>query len=374
MAVPGQGEAGQGIRGRVAPRDAPPLQLAGTVVALYALAAAIWIVYEAQEAIDADSGPTYSFKALYDPREFLPVTAQFAYEWAFLVAALLVGLLALGRRRVARGGLALLAALLIGLGLRELIGIMASEQYRDALTDVGYGKALLTFRFAGLALGCVLWAVVVRTRAAAGTAAHPPLPAQPPYPAAPPPYPAAPPPGPADAPPPPAYAPYAPYGAYAPPPPAGRRPRRPGLVLAGVALLLSGLNALGWLIYWLTRDDVIFLDAYGDGRDLGDFFRNAVDSSHGSAYPYTFHYLAMMAAALLIGVLLLSGNRTARGAGLALAPVSLYLDLRGLVPGFDDGFDAYFDSTVGTWALLTTCATIVLAAGAAVALLATREE
>ncbi|MEI5102133.1 hypothetical protein RB200_31025 [Streptomyces sp. PmtG] len=367
MAVWGQDGAVDGRRGRAAPRDAPALQLAGTALLLYALAAMIWIVYEVNDVLDLYDD-RISFKALYDPREFLLPVAQTPHDWAFLVAALLVGALALGRRRLARGGLALLAALLLGLGLRELIGIMASDRYRDQITEFDYGNALLTFRLVGIVLACVLLTVVARTRGAAPGTANPPWPEPPSYPAAPPPHHPA-------APPPPAYAPHAPYGdSYGPPPGAGRR-TRPGLVVAGLALALCGVNALGWLIYTLTRDEIYFLGGTYDGdAGVGDFFRTAVDASHGLSLPYTFYNVAMIASTLLVGALLLSGRLGARGAGLALALVSVYVDVRSLVPGFDEGFDAYFDSTVGTWALWTTSATTALATVAAVALLATPED
>ncbi|MGA4840141.1 hypothetical protein [Streptomyces sp. G45] len=359
----------------MAPHHAPTLQLAGAGVLLYALAAVSWIVYETQDIADTDE--RVSFKALYDPRQLLPLQAQTQYDWAFLAAAAVVGALALGRLRAARGALALLAAVLLGLGVRELIGLMASDRYRDMITEIGYGKALLTFRIAGLVLACLLWAAVARTRQAAGGApAHPAAPPRPPYPAA-----AG---HPADAPPPPAYAPYPTYPPYpshgpygAPPHGGGPRPVRPGPVVAGLALLLCGVNGLGWLIYTLTRDEIYFIGlsgGYGQDNDAGEFFRTAFDASHGHPLPYTFYYLAVIVLPLAVGALLLGGHRAARGAGVVLALVLVYLDLRGLVPGFDDGFDPYVNTTVGTWALWTSAATILLGAVAALALLSTRTE
>ncbi|GGR72044.1 hypothetical protein GCM10010252_08160 [Streptomyces aureoverticillatus] len=363
MAAWGQGGtgagagAGHGIRGRVAPRDAPALQWAGAAVLLYALVAVVWIGYEAQEATGGSSSgysyttySGYSFKALYDPRESLTLVAQTHYDWAFLVAALVVGALALGRRRVARGGLALLAALLICLCLREVVGLMASDEYGDRLTEIGYGKALLTFRFTGLVLGCVLWAVVARTRGTASGTPTPPLQTAPAYPAAPP-HPAY-----NDAPPPPAYAPY--NVPYAPPPGTGRRVR-PGFVAAGVALLLCGGIALGWLIYILSQDNVYFMGGAPDDG-AGEFFRAVADASRGFPLPHAFYNLFMVVAPLLVAVLLLAGRPAARGAALALACVSTYFDVRALVPAFDDGFDQYWDSTVGTLGILTPFVTIPL--------------
>ncbi|WP_037664638.1 hypothetical protein, partial [Streptomyces aurantiacus] len=198
----------------------------------------------------------------------------------------------------------------------------------------------------------------------------PPPQAAPPYADAPPyPY--------ADAPPPPAYAPYGvPYG---PRPVTGRRVRPgfvaagPGFVAAGVALLLCGAIALGWLIYILTQDDVYFMGATpGDGAS--EFFRAAVDASKGLPLPHTFYTLVMVVAPLLVGVLLLAGRPAARGAALALAFASTYFDVRALVPAFDDGFDHYWDSTVGTLSILTPFATIPLQIVVVIALLATQAD
>ncbi|GHC70069.1 hypothetical protein [Streptomyces flavofungini] len=362
MAVLGQGGAGQGIpgqylRGRVAPRDAPALQWIGAAVLLYALTATIWITYEAQDAVD-NSLSRFTFKALYDPRQFLTPVAQTHYDWGFLVAAVVVGALALGRRRVARGGLALLATLLICLGLRELIGLMASDEYGDLITEIGYGKALLTFRFTGVALGCAMWAVVARTHGSADGA-----PAAPAYPAHPPqsPY--------ADAPPPPAYA---PHGDLHNPRPGTDR-HRPAFVAAGIALLLSGAIEVSWLIYTLTQDEVYFIGSM-PGADAGDFFRAAVDASRGLPLPQPFYTLALVVAPLLVGLLLLAGRTGARGAALTLALVSTYFDIRTLVPAFDDGFDLYWDTTVGTLLILTPFATIPLQAVVVIAMLRAAQD
>ncbi|MFD9071019.1 hypothetical protein [Streptomyces lasiicapitis] len=366
MAVWGQGGAGagQGIPGRVAPRDAPALQWTGAAVLLYALVATVWIGYEAKEATDGPSTSYtrysgYSFKALYDPRESLTLVAQTHHDWAFLAAALVVGALALGRRRVARGGLALLAALLICLGLREVIGLMASDEYGDLITEIGYGKALLTFRFTGIALGCAIWAAVARTRGPAH--ATPPPMAAPAYPPRSP-Y--------ADAPPPPAYAPYG--DLYTPPPVAGRR-ARPAFVVSGVALLLSGAIEVGWLIYTLTRDHIYFIGS-GQDSDGGDFLRAAVDASRGIPLPQALLAVSGGAAPLLSGAGSPAAPPPARGAALALALASIYFDVRTLVPAFDDGFDMYWDSTVGTLSILTPFATIPLQLVVVIALLMTPED
>ncbi|MFH9073745.1 hypothetical protein [Streptomyces alboflavus] len=354
--IPGQGSWGQGFRGRVAPHDAPALQWTGAAVLLYALTATIWIGHEANEAVDAPYS-RFSFKALYDPRQFLTPVAQTHYDWAFLVTAVVVGALALGRLRVARGGLALVAALLICLCLREVVGLMASDEYGDRITEIGYGKALLTFRFTGIALGCAIWAAVARTRDRTdGTPppAHPPAPPHPPY---------------ADAPPPPSYAPYGDLYSARP----GANVRRPAFVASGIALLLSGAIEVSWLIYSLNRDHVYFIGSR-PGSDAGDFFRAAVDASRGFPLPQAFYALALVAAPLLVGALLLAGRPAARGAALALALASTYFDIRTLVPAFDDGFDLYWDSTLGTLTILTPFVTLPLQALVVIALLGARED
>ncbi|MEV8016633.1 hypothetical protein AB0O76_09840 [Streptomyces sp. NPDC086554] len=367
MAMLSQGSTAQATRSRVYGADGPAYLRMGGAVILYALAAAGWIAYETSQR-GQDEGDF--FKALWDPRAGLVPWAQTPNDWALITAALVAGALALGRRRVARGALMLLAVVLIGLSLRELVGLAVSDGYRSMFDQLDYGTWLIVFRVAGLIVGTGVLIEMVR----AGRLAGGPQPIG---------------------------APHAGYGApnagygtpyaaphdatpgghgpagYGPPIP-GYRPAttRPGFIAAGVSLLLCGAAAFGWLVYRLTRSEVYLVGGtYGGNTSAEDFFRNVVDASHGPSIPYTFHTIAMVMAPLLVGIFLLRGFAAARGAALTLAFISLYLDVRGLVPVFADGqFDAYFDSTVGTLALLTTFLTVPLMIVAVVTLLRTPEE
>ncbi|MFE0099656.1 proline-rich domain-containing protein [Streptomyces sp. NPDC059009] len=367
MAMVGHGTTGQGSAGGLADAASAPAYLrTGTFVALYALASAAWIGYEIDER-HQDAGDF--FKALWDPRGELIPWAQTPNDWAMIATGLVVGALALARRRVARGAMMLLAVALIFLSLRELVGLAASDTYRELMTGIDYGKTLIAFRVAGLLLGIAVLAEMARV----GRRPLPPFgaPQQQPYGYG---YPSYGAPAPQDG--------YGPaYGSPVPPPMPGHRPHpgnaRPGAVAAGVCLLLMGAAALGWLIYRLTQDSVYLVGGSytADGSDAGDFFRNVVDASHGPSVPYTFHTVALVVAPLLVGILLLQRRPAARGAALALAFMALYIDIRGLVPVFAEGeWDAYFDTTVGTLALLTSFFTALMEAVVIVTLPRVPEE
>ncbi|MGH4034199.1 hypothetical protein ACQB60_35375 [Actinomycetota bacterium Odt1-20B] len=366
MAIPSHGTVGQGSGvGRADAAGAPAYLRMGTVVILYALAATVWTAYEIN---DYDvQGEGHFFKSLWDPRAGIVPMAQTPYDWAMVATALVAGALALGRRRVARGALMLFAVALLWLALRDLIGLSASDTYRELVTASDYGKGFIAVRVTGLVIGIAVLAEMAR----AGRRPLPPFGApQQQYGYG---YPAA-------------YGAPAPYDGYGPggqvPPPPGYLPHpggpRPGAVAAGVCLLLMGLTALGWLIYRLTRHSVYLTGTtYGGGTDsdAGDFFRNLVDASHGPSDPYVFYSVALVAAPLLIGTVLLQRRPAARGAALALAFMALYIDVRGLVPVFDEGhWDAYFDTTVGALALLTSFFTAFLEVVVIVTLLRVPEE
>ncbi|MDG4865343.1 hypothetical protein P8605_45085, partial [Streptomyces sp. T-3] len=153
----------QGIRGAGPARARAGAEGAylrmGAAVMLYAIAAAGWIGYELNEA---GSGSGSFFEALYDPRAQVTPWAQTPHDWALIAAALVCGGLALARRQVARGALMLLAVLLIGLSLRELVGLAVSPEYRQVLENLSYGRLLVVFRVAGLVVGVAVLVEMAR--------------------------------------------------------------------------------------------------------------------------------------------------------------------------------------------------------------------
>ncbi|MFH8607678.1 hypothetical protein ACH4D5_09350 [Streptomyces sp. NPDC018029] len=323
---------------RAGPESSAAYLRTGLAVGLYAVAGAGWLGYEV-EASGADAGDFLT--ALYDPRAPLTPWALTPHDWALLAAALVFGGLAFARRRVARGALTLLAVLLIGLALRELVGLAVSSDHRAVLERSHYGQLLSAFRATGLLVGVAT--LIAMTRA--GRRSLIPK-SYVPY----------------DAPP-------APYSAYGPLPTAARR----RLTVAGACLLLSGAVAVAWLIHRLTRAQVFLVGGSPDAG-VGGFFRDAVDASYSTSIPYTFHTVAFALAPLAVGALLVAGRPAGRGAGLALAFVLLYVDGRGLYAFVaDDALDLYFDSTLGTLAVLSTAVTTVLSLVTAAVLLGAEE-
>ncbi|WP_306332677.1 hypothetical protein [Streptomyces sp. KL118A] len=280
----------------------------GVAVGLYAVAAAGWIGYEAENR-GADGGDF--FTALYDPRIPFTPYAQTPHDWALITAALVFGGIAVARRRVARGALTFLAVMLIALSLRELVGLAISSDYRAVLERSEYGQFLIGFRVLGLLVGAAT--LIGMTRAGRRQV----IPRS-----------------------------YAPHTARH--------------TAAGVCLALSGAVAVAWLVYRLTRAQVFLVGGSPDAG-VGGFFRDVVDASYSTSIPYSFHTVAFALAPLLVGAALLAGRPAGRGAGLALAFVLLYLDGRGLYAYVADGaVEQYFDSTLGTLAVLSTVCTAVL--------------
>ncbi|MCX4669297.1 hypothetical protein OG453_21910 [Streptomyces sp. NBC_01381] len=341
MALLNQGVR-QGSPGRAGPDTAPAYLRMGAAVALYATAAAGFIGYEIDQG-GADG--TDFLKSLYDPRTPLTPWAQTPQDWALIATALVFGGIALARRRVARGALMLLAVILIGLSLRELVGLAVSEPYRQMMDSLGNGQLLVIFRVVGLFIGIAILAEMAR----AGRRSTPPYAAYGTNPA---------------------------YGGYGPPPPFRPGPRlRPQITAAGVCVLLGGLVAGAWLVYRLTRPEVFVMGLPGRDAGVDGFFRAVVDASYGTSVPYSFHSVSYVVAPLLVGVLLLRDSPAARGTAIALSFISLYLDARGLYSYAVEGdIGQYFDSTLGTLALLSAVTTAVLALAAVALLLRVPEQ
>ncbi|WP_327354052.1 hypothetical protein [Streptomyces sp. NBC_01304] len=338
-----QGDRGIGRAVPTRPRarsDAAYLRV-GAAVVLYAISAACWIGYELSES-GAVSGSF--FKALYDPRTEVTPWAQTASDWALIAAALVFGGLALARRQVARGALMLLAVLLIGLSLRELVGLALSPEYRQVLENIGYGRLLVAFRVAGLVVGVA--ALVEMARAGRRSA--------------------------------PRHLSLVPLGAagapgFGPPRLPGSRVR-PRSAVAGSCFLAIGAVLLGWLVHALAQDNGYLVPGHPDAGVPG-FFRDAFDASYATTIPNSYYTLAFALAPVLIGIALFRGAPAARGAGLALSAITLYVDARTSYGYFaQDRFDLYFDSTLSTLSVLSTFLTTLLALAALAVLVPAREE
>ncbi|MEV0320080.1 hypothetical protein ACIBKX_12580 [Streptomyces sp. NPDC050658] len=350
----------QGIRQGSSRRAAPEASAAyvrmGALVALYATGAAAFIGYELEQR-HVDAGDF--FKTVYDPRLPAVPWAQTPTDWALIVTALVFGGIALARRRVARGALMLLAALLIGLSARELVGLAVSEPYRNMLDALDHGQLLIAFRVLGLLVGIAVLIEMARAGRYDST------PGGGIAPGAPAPYDAVPGYGPPPA--------YAPDGFGRPPlPPGAARPR---FTAAGVLLAVGGAVSLAWLIYRLTRPEVYVASGSQVHEGAGAFLRDVVDASYTASVASSYHTVALVVAPVVIAVLLFAGRPAARGAALVLTLVMLYLDVRGLYGYVAEGdLDQYFDSTLGTLALLSTVFTAGLGAAVLFLLIPARED
>ncbi|MDG4865163.1 hypothetical protein P8605_44145, partial [Streptomyces sp. T-3] len=158
------------------------------------------------------------------------------------------------------------------------------------------------------------------------------------------------------------------------PSPALRSRVRPRLAVGGGCLLAIGAVLLGWLVHALAQDNGYLVPGRPDAGVTG-FLRDAFDASYATTIPNSYYTLAFALAPVLIGVFLFRGAPAARGAGLALCAVTLYLDARTSYGYVAQGrFDLYFDTTLGTLSVLSTFLTALLALAALAILVPAREE
>ncbi|MBW1596944.1 hypothetical protein [Streptomyces sp. JJ38] len=202
------------------------------------------------------------------------------HQWALTVALLVVGLLALLGRRVARGGALLLAFLMAAIALRELVGLATDERFRDWYVGSNglAGQIIGTWVMALLiAVGVLVLMLRAGDRPAPGA------------------------------------------------PAAARGPGAARYTVVGVLLIVLCLAEVGWIIRTLA-----------DGVDAGDYFLGLVDASvdtYGNqiAGSWAFFGFAYAVALLVTGLLALLRRPVVRGAALTLAGTLLYFQLRFVV-------------------------------------------
>lgn len=302
--------------GRAERRHLGAYVTSGILLTVFACVLAAWITDAViNTGIDVDSLLDSLVKN--DPNLRLPVFTP--YEWAFVVALLVVGIAALTRRRTARGAALLLAFLLLGVAARQLNGLTRAE-YRDLISATEYGTLIvLTYVFAFLAAATVITLMLVARES--------------------------------DVP---------------------REPVTGGRRAAGVLLILIGA-VQG---FWYARGLREFNEALGPGGGRGAFtewWHEALNvnarGGYGASAGFTYYHSAAIAAFLVVGILLLRGTPAARGAALALLGISAYVKLRDLA-GIDYGMlpDYYKDSLTG-WSLTSSFA---VAAAMLVAITLTR--
>lgn len=247
--------------GGTTPRGAYPL--AGLLLVLYGLVPVAWVVY----SLVVTEAPIGDFlEQLVNPvSHTYSVRALTPYEWAFAVALIVTGVCAIARRTAARGGALLLSIMLLGLSIREGVGLLDAA-YRESFSHGDEGSWILATRVAGFVVAVMVIAAVLR---------------------------------PSDG--------------------AVRRTvdsRR--FLIAGVAMLLAGAGKLAWILYSNAR--------FGD---FGAYLRDLVDASgFGPASmisSITFYDAALTVALLVVGALAVRQRRVARGAALVLSGVILYV-------------------------------------------------
>ncbi|MET9554948.1 hypothetical protein [Streptomyces sp. NPDC006645] len=302
--------------GRAARRHLGAYVTSGVLLLVFACALAAWIT-DTLINVGIDTDALLEGLVKNDPRLMLPGFT--AYEWAFAVALLVVGVAALTRRRTARGAALLLAFLLLGVGARQINGLTRTD-YSDVMFNSEHGTLIvLTYVFAFLAAATVITLLL--------TAREHEVP---------------------------------------------REPLTGGRRAAGILLILIGL-VQG---FWYARTLREFSEVVGpdDGRGaFSEWWHEALNinarGGYGASAGFVYYHSAVVAAFLVVGVLLLRSAPAARGAALALLGISAYIQLRDLA-GIDYGMlpDYYKDSVTG-WSITSAFA---VAAATLVAITLTR--
>jgi hypothetical protein len=321
---------------------APGYRRAGGALLLYGVLAAVWIVRGLSKGsmgvgdFLASVFDSYAFFEHVEREARLPAGTypQNAYDWAFTVALLIVGGLALSARRGSRGAVLAAAGVLFFLSLRELIGVAVSGDYLDRMTDGTAATLLLLFRVLGLLVAVLAIVEMVRVGRIDERQEHQEQPQfAPGFPPSPFPMPTA------------VLAPGS-VGAHA----------RPMYLVAGFFMLVHGLALLGWQVRYLTRSQPG--SSAGQNPELGGYLRGVFDASAGQVGFYLQD--AFMVALLLLAVLALAGRRVARGGALLLGGIYLYDSVRNLVPIVGEyGIENYFRSLEGVLSILTTIVGLV---------------
>ncbi|MFC7220431.1 hypothetical protein ACFQLX_20020 [Streptomyces polyrhachis] len=281
MAFPGT-ISGSGAAGAARPRGA--FVAAGALLLVFGLSIVGWIVYDFRFT---SLGGGDFLRALVDARVRVTPALFSPQVWALTAAVLTAGVLALARRPAARGAALFVGWVVLAVAARELAGLFTSGDYRDRYLS---GNGLEAVIIVTWALAFAVAGTVLVLMLAARTQEAP----------------------------------------------------RPGAASAGagVVLLLLGLLSLAWIGWGLTGSDYRL--------DAGDYVLHLVNAAHPAdagiqlaiGGTFWFYEAVYTTAMFVLGGLALAGRPAARSAGVALAAVLLYLDVRhmlGLTLGSSSG-------------------------------------
>ncbi len=303
--------------GRIPANQVAPYAVSAVLLMVFAGGVIAWIV----DAIrHSDSGVGDLLRALVDPAHEIAPQLLTPYEWAFALALLTVAVLALCRRRIARGGALMLGFLLLGISLRQAVGSIDPD-YRAGFDDPDYGAWMLATYSVGFAIAATVLILMWQARERPDEATPWPTRTLTPW----------------------------PYH------------------LAGALLVATGLVQAAWVVdrQWQLDDAGI--------QPFHDYLRDLVDPSlyYTPLSLYTgleFYEAVLFGSLVVVGVLALLGRPVARGAGLTILGIAAYFEARAVTATIQTGhWDAYFNSVRGTLHLATmvfTGVAIVIAAAA----------
>jgi hypothetical protein len=327
-AFPPTGPPARPPDGRAPARHAAAYVVSGVLLLAFAGGVIAWLVDGIRTS---SSGVGDLLRAMVQPSHPIDELLLTPYEWVFALALIVVAVLALCQRGVARGGGLVLAFLLLAICLRQAVGSLDSD-YREGFEDPDYGTWTLLTYGAGLAIAVTVLVLLLPARERGAEPV---------------------------------------YDAVGPVRTLRPRPRPPVPYLLGGALLITvGVMQAAWAVDRQQQLDEAGYMSFGDYlRDLVDpsLFHSPLSLSSG----LTFYEAALFTTLIVTGVLALLGREVARGAGLTAAGMAAYLEGRTVVARFEAGhWDAYFESVRGTLTVLSmvfTAAAIVTAVAALLA-------
>ncbi|MGW8969853.1 hypothetical protein [Streptomyces platensis] len=301
---------------RAAPEHSGAYLATGLCLTLYAGVLGAWTVF----GITQGDGSTWDFvEGLFNPGASPTTQILGPYEWAFTAAFLVIAVLMLAQRRVARSAALLSGFVLLALSLREGVGLLHAA-YRHQYTNDPLGSWALATR----GLGVVVALVVLFSMFPANERRQ-----------------------------------------DAPQPAAGPDARWRRLSrICGVLFVVMALAELGWAVRDMTAT----------GTDTGRYLRGVVDGSVLGALDLAasaeFTTVGSVLVLLILGGLALRGRREVRGALLVFAALELYMTVRTVVwLTVSDFFNRSFETTEGALSMATTA--YGLAAMTSVVVLAT---
>ncbi|WP_411145338.1 hypothetical protein [Streptomyces sp. x-80] len=323
--------------GRAAQEHSGGYLAAGLCLALCGGALAAWTVYD---TVQRGAGAGDFVESLFNPGAFAATQVVGPGEWAFAVALLVVAVLLLAQRRVARTAALLCGFVLLAAALREGVGLLEPAYRAQYSSDPRGGWALATHGLGlvtALVVPAALFPATERRGRAPGRAREGGVRT-----------------GTGSRPGPDARTGLAPGGWW-------RRPSR----ICGVLFLVLGVARLAWTAWDLMSGRL------AAARYLRGVIDAAVPGDLRLAATAGFTTVGTVIALLLLGGLAFRGRRDVRGALLVCAAVQLYLTVRGVVwltvSGF---FNHAFDTVTGAlsmaltaYALAATTSVVVLATG-----------